>query len=155
MCFKHETIRYYPLAIGMQLFITLVFNSRTTMNRTQNSRWIFFLTVVIKNKIERTSTQAPKLDRVLSMSIWLMFMLLEFVSCICESEKNILPYSSTFFPEYEKFGGTKRSTFSSFLFKLRCHTACRGPEWIWYDRESWHEIMSQNDQRQGKNDHTK
>ena len=65
----------------------------------------------------------------------------------------MLPYGSAFPPELEKSNGTKRSLSSSFSFKLRRHKACMEADG--YSEGSWHVIISQNDPRQGKNDHGK
>ena len=43
-------------------------------------------------------------------------------------QQQVLLYCSSFFPEFEKYDGTKRSKSSSFSFKQRRHTAWRGPE---------------------------
>ena len=65
----------------------------------------------------------------------------------------MLPYCSAFPPELEKSDGTKRSLSSSFCFKIRRHKVFM--EVDGYIEGSWHEIISQNDPRQGKNDHGK
>ena len=62
---------------------------------------IIFPMLVIKNRIRKTSSKAPKLNRTLLMGIWLMFLV-----CICESGK-IFYGIIVLFSEFEKFDGTK------------------------------------------------
>ena len=65
----------------------------------------------------------------------------------------MLLYCSALFLEFDKSDGTKRSISPSFCFKLRRHKAFTGADR--YNEGSWHEIISQNDQRKVDNDRRK
>ena len=72
----------------------------------------------------------------------------QLVSGCCFCCQNIPSVPVGVANNFEKIDVTKRSKYSSFSFKLRRHTAWRGPEG--YNKEPWHKRSSQNDQRQGK-----
>ena len=85
----------------------------------------------------------------------LLLLSSDFVYYICRSGRKCYNiYYSTFLflgiLTNKYYDGNKRSKSSSFLFKLRCHTA--GNESEGNHKEPWHKRSSRNNQQQGKED---